>query len=84
MEPEEGERKCTVAVAKAMETVAVNGLSAGGEVRLREILDRHWNAFRRGLRSDPLARVEPLMVTFKPEAKVVKARGCASSPIKTA
>ena len=67
-----------------METAASNGLSAGGEARLREILDRHWNAFWRGFCSDPPARVESLTVTFKPEAKVVKARGRAYSPIKTA
>ena len=67
-----------------METAAANGLSAGVEARLREILDRHLNVFRRGLRGDPPARVEPLTVAFKPEAKVVKARGRVYSPIKTA
>ena len=51
-----------------------------GEADLRSALD----AFRRGLRGYPPARVEPLAVTFKPEAKVVKARGCVYSPIKTA
>ena len=58
---------------------------AGGGARLREILNRHWNAFRRGLRGGPQpARGELLTVTFKSEAKVVKARGRAYSPIKTA
>ena len=47
---------------------------------LGEILDRHWDAFRRGLRGDLPTRVEPLTVTFKPEAKV---RGRIFSPIKT-
>ena len=61
-----------------------NGLSAGGDAGLHEILDRHWNTFRRGLRGDPPARVEPLTVMFKLEAKVVKARGGVYSPIKTA
>ena len=84
MEPEQEERERAVALAKAVETAAARGLSAGGEARLREILDRHWHAFRRGLRGDPSTRVEPLTVTFKPEAKVVKARGCIYSPIKTA
>ena len=73
MEPEQEERERAVASVKAVETAAANGLSAGGEASLREILDRHWNAFRRGLRGDPPARVETLTVTFKPEAKVVKA-----------
>ena len=48
------------------------------------ILDRYWNAFRHGLRDDPLARVEPVTLTFKPEAKVVKARGRVYFAIKTA
>ena len=46
---------------------ARNGLAAGGGARLREVLDRHWNVFRRDLRGDPPARVELLTVTFKPE-----------------
>ena len=73
MEPEQEERERTVALAKAVETAATNGLSAGGEARLREILGRYWNAFRSGLSDDPPALVEPLTVTFKPEAKRVKA-----------
>ena len=56
-----------------------NGLSAGGEARL----DLHWNAFRRGLHGGTPARVEPLTGMFKPETKVVKARGRVYSPIKT-
>ena len=67
-----------------MDTVAASGLSAGGEARQREILDRPWNSFRRGLHGDPPARVEPLTVTFKPEVNVVKARWRVCSPIKTA
>ena len=84
MKPEQEERERAVALVKAVETAAANGLSAGGEARLREILGRHWFAFRRGLREDPPARVELLTVTFKPEAKVVKVRGRVYSPIKTA
>ena len=67
-----------------METAAANGLSAGGGARLREISDGHWNAFRLGFRGDRPARVEPLTATFKPEARVVKTRGRAYSPVKTA
>ena len=84
MEPEQEKRERAVALAEPMETAVANGLSAGGGARLREILDRHWNAFRCGLRGDPPARAKPLTVTFKPEAKVVKARGRVHSPIKTA
>ena len=84
MEPEQEGGQRAVALAKAMETVSANDLSAEGEARLREILNRRWNAFRGGLRGDPPARVEPLTVTFKPETKGVKARERANSPIKTA
>ena len=49
MKPEQEERERAVALAKALETAAANGLSAGGGARLREILNRHWNAFRCGL-----------------------------------
>ena len=84
MKPEQEKHERPVALAKTVETAAANGLSFGGEARLREILDRHCKAFRLGLRGDPPAHVEPLTVTFKPEAKVVKARGREYSPIKTA
>ena len=83
LESEQKERERAVALAKAVETVATNSLSAAGEARLREIFDRHWNPFRHGLRGDPPVHVEPLTVTFKREAKVVKARGRLYSPIKT-
>ena len=50
MEPEQEERERGVALAKAVEITAENSMSAGGGgVKLREILDRHWNAFWRGL-----------------------------------
>ena len=80
MDPEQEQREHAVALAKAVETTAANGLSAGGGARLHEILDRYWNAFQRG---DPPISIESLTVTFKPEAKVVKARGHLYSPIKT-
>ena len=59
-------------------------LSGGDGARPCKILDRHCNAFRRGLRGDPPARVEPLTVTFKPEANMVKAQEHVYSPITTA
>ena len=70
MEPEQEERERAVALAKAVETAVAYGLSAGGGVRLREILNRHWNVSRRGFRGDPPGRVELLTVTFKPGVKV--------------
>ena len=42
---EHEERDDAVALAKTVENAVTNGLSAGGEVRLRKILDLHWNAF---------------------------------------
>ena len=84
MKPEQGERERAVVLAKAVETAVANCLAAGDEARLREILDQHWNAFRRCLRDDPTARIEPLAVTFKPKAKVVKPRGRVYPPIKAA
>ena len=83
MEPEQEERERAVALAKAVETVAANGLSVGGGARLREILDQRCNTSWRGLRGDPPAHVEPLTVTLKLEVKVAKARGRVYSPIKT-
>ena len=52
MEPEQEECERAVALAKEVETAAANVLSARGEVGLREILDQHWNVFRRSLRGD--------------------------------
>ena len=63
-EPEQGKCERAGALAKEVEAAAANGLSAGGGARLSKILDRHWNAFGRGLRGDPPAHVEPLMVTL--------------------
>ena len=52
MELEQEKREGAVALAKAVETAAADGLLAGFGARLREILDWHWNAFRRVLRGD--------------------------------
>ena len=51
-----------------------SGLSADGACRLREILARLVGAFRRALRGDPPARVEPMRVQLKPGACAVKAK----------
>ena len=58
MEPERKKRERAVALAKAVEISTADGLSAGGGARLREIMEWHWNAIRRGLRGDPPARVD--------------------------
>ena len=45
-----------------------SGLSADGACRLRDILSRRVDAFRRAFRGDPPARVEPMRVHLKPQA----------------
>ena len=51
--------------------------------RLRGILSRRFNAFRRALRGDPPARVEPMHVQLKPGASAVKAKPRRYDPVKT-
>ena len=51
--------------------------------RLRGILSHRFNAFRRALRGDPPARVEPMRVQLKPGASVVKANPRRYDPVKT-
>ncbi|CAN0485958.1 unnamed protein product, partial [Hapterophycus canaliculatus] len=60
-----------------------NGLSTDGAYRLRDILGRRVNAFRRASRSDPPARVEPMRVQLKPQAKAVKGKPRRYNPVKT-
>ncbi|CAN0429927.1 unnamed protein product, partial [Scytosiphon promiscuus] len=51
--------------------------------RLRDILGRRVNAFRRALRGDPPASVEPMRVQLKPQAHAVKAKPRRYNPVKT-
>ena len=57
-----------------------SGLSTDGACRLRDILSRRVDAFRRALRGDPPARVEPMRV---PQTQAVKARPRRYDPVKT-
>ena len=59
------------------------GLSISKAERLRGILSRRFNAFRRALRGDPPARVEPMHVQLKPGASAVKAKPRRYDPVKT-
>ncbi|CAN0481903.1 unnamed protein product, partial [Hapterophycus canaliculatus] len=54
-----------------------------GAWRLRDILRRRANAFRRALRGDPPARVEPKGVQLKPQAKAVTNKPRRYNPVKT-
>ena len=59
------------------------GLSVPKAERLRGILSRRFNAFRRALRGDPPARVEPMRVQLKPRTSAVKAKPRRYDPVKT-
>ena len=71
---EESARK--VALEESVTDAVARGLSVSKAKRLRGVLTRHFNAFRRALRGDPPARVEPMRVQLKPGASAVKARRC--------
>ena len=59
------------------------GFSVSKAKRIRGILSRRFNAFRRALRGDPTARVEPMRVQLKPRASAVKAKQRRYDPVKT-
>ena len=59
------------------------GPSADGACRLRHVLSRRVDAFRRALRGDLPERVEPMRVHLKPQAQAVKARTRRYDPVKT-
>ena len=66
-----------------MTDAVANGLSISKAERLRDILHRRVNAFRRALRGDPPARVEPMRVQLKPGATTVKAKPRRYDPVKS-
>ena len=60
-----------------------HGLSVSKAERLRGVLHRHFNAFRRAHRDDPPARVEPVRVALKPGATAVKMKPRRYDPRKS-
>eukprot|EP00903_Cladosiphon_okamuranus_P017345 g15980.t1 len=84
MSPAQEERGRKEALDAAVASAASAGLSDQGVSRLGGIVQRHWNAFRRALRGDPPADVEPMRVVRKPGTHSVKARPRTYSPAKTA
>ena len=64
-----------------MTDAVAQGLSVSKAERLRG--SRRFNAFRRALRGDPPARVEPVRVQLKPGASAVKAKPRRYDPVKT-
>ncbi|CAN0411671.1 unnamed protein product, partial [Scytosiphon promiscuus] len=71
MDPAEERVERERALEDSVEEAVRNGLSADGAGRLRDILSRRVNAFRRALRGDPPARVEPMREQLKPQAQAV-------------
>ena len=71
------------ALEDSVQQAEQSGLSADGACRLRDILSRRVDAFRRALRGDPSARVEPMRVHLEPQAQAVKARPRRYDPVKT-
>ena len=71
------------ALVDSVQQAEQRGLRADGACRLRDLLSRCVDAFRRALRGDPPARVEPMRVQLKPQAQAVKARPRRYDPVKT-
>ena len=83
MDPADEESTRKVALEESVTDVVAQGLSVSKAERLRGVLHRHFNAFRRALRDDPPARVEPMKVTLKPEATAVKVKPRRYDPRKS-
>ena len=70
------------ALEDSVQQAEKSGLSADGACRLRDILSRRVDAFRRALRGDPPAHMEPMRIHLKPQAQAVKARPRRYDPVK--
>ena len=68
MDPAEEDSARKVALEESVTDAVAQGLSVSKAKRLRGILSRRFNAFRRALRGDPPARVEPMRAPLKPGA----------------
>ena len=74
MDPAHEESARKVALEESVTDAVAQGLSVSKAERLRGILSRCFNAFRRALRGDSPGRVGPMRVQVKPGASVVKAK----------
>ena len=83
MDPAEEESARKVALEESVTDAVAQGLSVSKAERLRGILSRRFNAFRRALWGDPPARVEPIRVQPKPGAFAVKSKPKRYDPVKT-
>ena len=68
IDPAEEDSARKIALKESVTDAVAQGLSVSKAESLRWILSRHFNAFRRALRGDPPARVEPIRVQLKPGA----------------
>ena len=66
-----------------MTDAVAQGLSVSKAERLRGIVSRCFNAFRRALLGDPPARVEPMRAQLKPGASALTAKPRRYDPVKT-
>ena len=69
MDPAEEESAGKVALEESVTDAVAQGLSVSKAERLRGILSRRVNAFRRALRGDPPARVEPCLLYTSPSPR---------------
>ena len=84
MTPEEELVERRVALDHAVQAAVDNGMSANGVRKLREVVERSINVFRRSLCGDSPTRLGSLRVRFDPGARAVKASLRVYSPRKTA
>ena len=83
IDPAEEESARKVALEESVTDAVAQGLSASKAERLRGIVSRRFDAFRRALRGDPSARVEPMRVQLKSGASAAKAEPWRYDPLKT-
>ena len=83
MDPPEEESARKVALEESVTDAVAQGFSVSKAERLRRIFNRRFNAFRRALRDDPPAGVEPMRIQLKPGAPAVKAKPRWYDPVKT-
>ena len=83
MDPAEEDSARKVALEESVTDAVAQGLSVSKAKRLRGLVSRRFNAFRRALRGDPPARVEPMRVQLKPGASAAKAKPRRYDPVKT-
>ena len=74
MDPVEERNARDRALEDSVQQAVQNGLSADGIFRLRDILARCVETLGHAQRGDPPARVEPMRVQLKLQAKAVKAK----------